>query len=673
MAVQVSYPGVYIDEVQSAGAIGGVGTSTAAFVGLLRYGEPNVPKKLFKWEDFLREFSNPSGPSEPPGDDDYLWYAVRGFYENGGKICYVTRVSNAIKDSAKLDDDAAAMTPAQTPQKSIELVARSPGNNTGNKIKVSVVHQNAAVTTLFRPSITLAQAANADDTMIVTASADDAAKFRVGDEITVVENNVEESVAVARVQAEKIFLTAKLKNNYSTANTKVRLSNPLTGTTVLRIAESSTASKLSAGSVITLQQGIGKAQVAIIKEINVEPIATNVKTYRVSLQSGLSAGFDFSGAPATTPVDVKSQEFTLTVQQGTGASKPYERLSMNPAHSRFYANIVNNDPNGLIYAQPVEPPNNTAVPFNRPTAIANVQLGGGSAEDRSTIGAPDYGKVLAMLARMDDINILAAPGVTDSDVQKSLIAHCEDLKDRFAILDSRRDAPISGNESVRIQRNGLDSKRGYGALYFPWVHVSAEVGRRLLLAPPSGHIAGVYARTDNSRGVHKSPAGVEATVNGVVSIEQLLSDDEQGDLNRAGINVIRVFQTGGRPVVWGARTTAQEGSDFHYISTRRLFLFIEESIQEGINWAVFEPNNTELWQKLKRTISAFLAQQWRDGALFGASEKEAFYVRIDEAINPPDQRALGRLNIEIGIKPAYPAEFIVVRIGIWEGGSDVTE
>ena len=117
MAVQVSYPGVYIDEVQSAGAIGGVGTSTAAFVGLLRYGEPNVPKKLFKWEDFLREFSNPSGPSEPPGDDDYLWYAVRGFYENGGKICYVTRVSNAIKDSAKLDDDAAAMTPAQTPQK----------------------------------------------------------------------------------------------------------------------------------------------------------------------------------------------------------------------------------------------------------------------------------------------------------------------------------------------------------------------------------------------------------------------------------------------------------------------------------------------------------------------------------------------------------------------------
>ena len=152
-----------------------------------------------------------------------------------------------------------------------------------------------------------------------------------------------------------------------------------------------------------------------------------------------------------------------------------------------------------------------------------------------------------------------------------------------------------------------------------------------------------------------------------------MSDIDQGELNkRLNINVIRVFQTGGRPVVWGARTTATD-TNWQYVNIRRLFIFIEKSIQRGIRGSVFEPNNLELWQKLKRTISAFLAQQWRDGALFGATEKDAFYVRIDEVINPPDQRALGRLNIEIGVKPAYPAEFIVVRIGIWQGGSDITE
>jgi phage tail sheath protein FI len=194
-----------------------------------------------------------------------------------------------------------------------------------------------------------------------------------------------------------------------------------------------------------------------------------------------------------------------------------------------------------------------------------------------------------------------------------------------------------------------------------------------LLVPPSGHVAGLYARIDNNRGVHKAPAGTEATLNGVLGVEKLLSDTEQGDLNMTyGINVVRVFQTGGRAIVWGARTTATN-KNWQYVNIRRLFLFLEESIQEGIRWAVFEPNNLELWQKLKRTISAFLAQQWRDGALFGETEKDAFYVRVDEALNPPDQRALGRLTIEIGVKPSYPAEFIVVRIGIWQGGSDVTE
>ena len=151
-----------------------------------------------------------------------------------------------------------------------------------------------------------------------------------------------------------------------------------------------------------------------------------------------------------------------------------------------------------------------------------------------------------------------------------------------------------------------------------------------------------------------------------------MSDVDQGQLNVKGINVLRVFTNGGRVMLWGARTTATD-RNWQYVNVRRLFLYLEESIAEGIQWAVFEPNNLGLWQKLRRSITEFLTRTWRDGALFGAAPEDAFYVRIDEHLNPDAERALGRLHIEIGVRPSYPAEFIIVRIGIWAGGSAVTE
>jgi phage tail sheath protein FI len=178
------------------------------------------------------------------------------------------------------------------------------------------------------------------------------------------------------------------------------------------------------------------------------------------------------------------------------------------------------------------------------------------------------------------------------------------------------------------------------------------------------------ARSDNNRGVHKAPAN--EIVNGAVGVERSMSDIDQGQLNLQGINIIRIFQAGGRPVLWGARTTATD-RNWQYVNVRRLFLFVEESIEEGIRFAVFEPNNLQLWQKLKRSITDFLTRVWRDGGLFGAKAEDAFYVRIDEVLNPFSEQALGRLNIEIGMRPTFPAEFIVVRIGIFQGGSEVTE
>jgi phage tail sheath protein FI len=190
--------------------------------------------------------------------------------------------------------------------------------------------------------------------------------------------------------------------------------------------------------------------------------------------------------------------------------------------------------------------------------------------------------------------------------------------------------------------------------------------------PPSGAIAGVYARVDQNPGVHKAPANTD--VRGVLGLEVRLSDRQQGPLNLGGTNVLRIFPGTAQVVVWGARTTGDPNvTDWVYVNVRRLMIYIEQSIKVGIRPAVFQPNGIPLWNKLKHTITEFLTRVWKDGALFGATADKAFYVRIDEGLNPPSTRALGRLYIEIGVAPVRPAEFIIVRIGIWDGGAQISE
>jgi phage tail sheath protein FI len=261
-------------------------------------------------------------------------------------------------------------------------------------------------------------------------------------------------------------------------------------------------------------------------------------------------------------------------------------------------------------------------------------------------------------------------------IQQAQIDHCLDAADRFAILDSVKGADPYGPNSVEEQRTQVTADRGFAALYYPWPLVrdptSTGPTPRTMAVPPSGGVAGVYARTDQERGVHKAPANTD--IRGVLGLEQKLSDRLQGPLNLEGVNVLRIFPGNAQVVVWGARTTVQpDVTDWLYVNVRRLVLYIEESIQEGIRSSVFEGNDLALWQKLNRTISAFLTGVWKDGGLFGATAEEAFQVRIDEGLNPPSERALGRLHIEIKVAPVRPAEFIIVRIGLWDGGGDVSE
>ncbi|MBM2613993.1 phage tail sheath family protein [Actinoplanes sp. LDG1-06] len=284
-------------------------------------------------------------------------------------------------------------------------------------------------------------------------------------------------------------------------------------------------------------------------------------------------------------------------------------------------------------------------------------------DDKKLDGAIDK------LSRNAEISLVAAPGVTDAAAQKALIGHCEAMGDRFAILDGVPDAtPLKGDGALQTQRKGLVSVRGYAALYWPWLVVANPAATKepfTLPMPPSGHIAGVMARSDATRGVHKAPAN--EPVRGALDLGYALNDTEQGALNKANINAIRSFPGGGPATVWGARTLTSD-TPWRFVNVRRLFSYVEDSILQGVRWAVFEPNNTALWKGLERTISEFLTRVWQSGALFGTTAAEAFYVKIDEELNPPATRALGRVVIEIGMNPAGTAEHVVVRIGIWAGG-----
>jgi phage tail sheath protein FI len=327
----------------------------------------------------------------------------------------------------------------------------------------------------------------------------------------------------------------------------------------------------------------------------------------------------------------------------------------------------------------------------------------------SLTGTPSRPGVSA-LEPIDEIAIVGAPGFTDAVSYEAIISHCELMNDRIAVLDTpstvddlndfTKPATASGGSSSAsptasastsagegdadgapepaapppARRGGPGSGSGGGvapresdkaATYWPWIWVVDPLTGKLVLAPPSGHVAGVWARTDETRGVHKAPAN--ETVRGAVDLGYALTPSEQGLLNTSGINAIRSI--GGSIKVWGARTLAGNDSQWRYVPVRRLFTFAEESIQQGTGWVVFEPNDQVLWNAVSCDIRMFLRRLWRDGALFGATEHEAFFVKCDRETNPQENVDAGILTALVGMAPVKPAEFIVFKVSQYAAGA----
>lgn len=311
----------------------------------------------------------------------------------------------------------------------------------------------------------------------------------------------------------------------------------------------------------------------------------------------------------------------------------------------------------------------SAAPLPAPVAVSSEDYVGDAAERTGFAG----------LEAIDNITMLCVPdlmtayqrGLLDDDglkaVQLAMIAHCELMSDRVAILDPPPGLKPQQLRDWRRDVAGYDSK--YATLYWPWLKIMDPRSGKPIMVPPSGHVAGIWARNDDSRGVHKAPAN--EVIRGAIDLEFGLTRGEHDELNPIGINCVRAFPGQGIRV-WGARTLSSD-PEWRYLNVRRLFNFVEKSILNGTNWVVFEPNDQFLWAAVRRTISAFLRRVWRSGALFGQTPEQAFYVKVDEENNPPENRDAGILTVDVGIAPVKPAEFVVFRLSQFSEGAALEE
>jgi phage tail sheath protein FI len=435
--------------------------------------------------------------------------------------------------------------------------------------------------------------------------------------------------------------------------------------------------------------------------------------FTITLAGGLDAAQQAAQAAAVLVgqrLGVRSREFRITVYllHPPDPARPsrndqvigtelFRTLSLDPRHSRYAPKIIgdtlgpkrlaDNRPEGESWYIRVHDPNPTEEVRLGPETLWDILPNGqmrparhplssgddalGTLTDAIYVGTDAVDPIdrtgLFTLVNIDDVSIIGAPGRTSAVVQNALIAQCENLRYRFAVLDGPP-PPDDAIPDVQVQRQQYDTK--YAALYYPWLLIEDPYPTNLqdigtFAIPSSGHVLGVYARTDIDRGVHKAPAN--EVVQGIIGLQRTINKGEQEILNPfpSNINVIRDFRPNNRAIrIWGARVVTSD-PDWIYVNVRRLMIFIEKSIDIGLQWVVFEPNADPLWARVRRTIGDFLTTVWRNGALEGTKREEAYFVKCDRTTMTQADIDNGRLVVVIGVAPVKPAEFVIIRIGLW--------
>ncbi|MBD1909750.1 MULTISPECIES: phage tail sheath C-terminal domain-containing protein [unclassified Leptolyngbya] len=390
-----------------------------------------------------------------------------------------------------------------------------------------------------------------------------------------------------------------------------------------------------------------------------------------------------------TPAPIPAEFFTLVVKRDGEELEIFRHLTMDTQvqpevgdyvvtklQESQYLQVADVTQSGLALARrPVDGQYEISMPPLLPTPENLARYVQGIRDDRRGIQG---------LFEIDEITIIACPDLMrayEADLMNAdqvhnlmqlMVSLCENSApnppNRMVVLDTPPEC-IKPQQVVHWLDQDFSRRSMFAALYYPWIKVpNPRKGGRSIAIPPCGHMMGIWSRTDETRGVYKAPAN--ETPRGVVGLAYDCNFREQEMLNPRGINCIRTFPNRGIKV-WGARTLVEpEKTDWRYINVRRLVSYIEKSIELGTQWVVFEPNDQDLWARVRRTVNNFLERLWREGALFGATPEQAFYVKCDEEINTPETMLLGRLYVEVGICPVRPAEFVVFRISQWVSQQD---
>lgn len=688
-------PGVFIEEIPARlQAIEGVSTSTAGLVGesdrgtvpgwtpersLVKFGTSNglrfttddAPLLVTSFAEYRRAFG---APPVDPATDGYLGHAARAFFDNGGKRAFIAR--------AQRPDALPAL--HQVVQRSVLRLTRVARPNPAAPQEL-FVNSLAGIDTAATFNVILPDGSILPGHGALTVAAYDPQ----GGSFTVPAGAVKVDLDPERVAIQPIIAGPV------TAGPRFWARNPGAWGNNLKILITSSArppvpvaAPVAAGLFTVQVQSAGSFYVGASIKLDDGAGSFSENTVEELLPGGtLRVQAALPAIALPSPSFVQVQEIDILIfDAATGAVETYKRLSWNSdtapgIRQRHYSTILNAR-SRMVFVEPTwaftgatpaaladeSPPTH----FNQPmsengfpaTPIGLLELGSDGTPVPPTTprlhivgvdNGPGQRTGIQSLQDIDDIRIIAAPGETQVTIQNELITQAERMRYRFAVLDGEADpGPANVVNVILKHRNAYDS--AFAAYYTPWVQIGA--GDETLFLPPSGHVIGVYARTDNERGVWKAPAN--EVIRGLTGLRAYITTGEQDILNPRGVNAIRRFE--GRGIrVWGARTLSST-PEFRYVNVRRFLIFMEASIDRGTQWVVFEPNSPETWSRVVDSVSAFLHTQWRAGALLGRKPEDAFYVRCDETTMTADDVQNGKLICDIGVAIVRPAEFVIFRI-----------
>lgn len=672
-------PGVYIEEVSyRSKSIEGVSTTTTGFIGPTRYGPTDlIPDVVTSLGDFEAVYGDRYQLKYNPPMHNYMWHAVRAFFEEGGQRLYVVRTFAPLDNAQPLDaqignlyNDGCARQAVQTAdgRLKLDLQARFPGEAgnmgvrftlrmgqsilAGDKVPAGAASAGAQASPPASPP-------GSPPTSPPSASAPSYTP-RVGalfanDVVYIRRKSIGGAGGFYRVDQGDATNPWLFTPQRGTNASALKLSdltfdpNPANSDSVRLVT-----------LTVTIMPNTSDALPLVWDGLPLDPNHTrnNVpdswtaqfaqKPANASIARSTPLILAYTGADDVDCLDL----LTLLFAQNTklqeallpfdSAGQPKPKPSDDTARSVDFLLAGGND-------------------GTRPGA----DLYEGKADDTTSVKTG-----LKAFEDIDDISIIAAPGSTfdynnflddASTIINLLIVHAEQMRYRIAVLDCGDNKQSIAD--VRAMRGRIDTT--YAAFYYPWIRVLDPVTRQEISLPPSGFVAGIYARNDVNRGVYKAPAN--EVVNLAIGFETMINKNQQAVLNPEGINCFRFFEGRGFRL-WGARTATSD-PEWKYVNLRRYFAYLEHSLDKGTQWVVFEPNGDALWANVRRTVEDFLFNEWQSGALLGEKPENAYFVRCDRTTMTQNDLDNGRLVCLVGVAPLRPAEFVIFRIGQWTGSS----